>query len=73
MSVSESELRAAVLEAAGEIRAATGKSAWAAFEAPEEVSENGEVLRALGFVEGAAMALNLTPLELLDQLGVADD
>lgn len=73
MSASEDELRAAVLEAADELRAATGKSAWAAFEAPEQTAASGVAQRAFGFIEGAAMALQLTPIELLDELDVADE
>ncbi|MCC6873613.1 MAG: hypothetical protein IT378_04820 [Sandaracinaceae bacterium] len=68
MTHSESELREALIEAAEAIRAETGRSAWAVFEEGAQPQSH-----AVGLFEGAALALGLTPLEVLDELGLRNE
>ncbi|MBX3273240.1 MAG: hypothetical protein KF729_23445 [Sandaracinaceae bacterium] len=71
---SDGELAAAVRDAADAIIEGTGASAWRHFEDGhfEGAECLAEVHRAIGLIEGAAVALGMTPLELLDDLGITD-
>ena len=64
------ELRAAVIEAREELRAETGLDQEALFGArvvePHDMS--ARAAHAAGIIEGAAIALGLTALELLDEI-----
>ena len=75
MSRSEDVLRDAVREAAALLEAVTHSSPYTVFEDvdPSESVTTGEGRQALGFIEGAALALNMTPIELLDECDVDRD
>jgi hypothetical protein len=64
------ELRAAVIEARQELQEQTGLDAEALFGArvlePDDMS--ARAAHAAGIIEGAAIAMALTALELLDEL-----
>lgn len=69
---SESLLREAVLEAAAQIAEAARSSPYTVFEelVPADAAGTADGRHAVGFIEGAALALGLTPIELLDECGV---
>jgi hypothetical protein len=64
------ELRAAVIEAREELRGETGLDAEALFGARVLEAHNmtARAAHAAGIIEGAAIALGLTALELLDEI-----
>lgn len=70
----DAALREALFEAAQHVRDETGGSAWAPFEepVPADAVQSARGKHAVGFIEGAAIALGMTPIELLDEYGVAD-
>ncbi len=74
MKHDDSALRSAIVEAAECVRAETGASAWAAFEAlvPADAARTRAASHAVGLIAGAALALGMTPIELLDELDVPD-
>lgn len=60
----------AIEEAAATIEAWTGEPVAAYFESFREGVEGpAGVCHAVGIIEGAALALGVTPIELLDELG----
>ena len=66
------ELHQAVRDAVLGIRAETGRSACDYFEDATEPPALG-ASHGIGVIEGAAVALGLTPLELLDELGLGPE
>jgi hypothetical protein len=69
------ELRAAVIEAREDLRAETGLDEETLFGArvvePQDMT--ARAAHAAGVIEGAAMALGLTALELLDEIDASCD
>ena len=74
MKQDDAALRPVIVEAADHIHAETGTSAWSAFEelVPSDAVRTPAASHAVGLVEGAALALGMTPIELLDNLDVPD-
>ena len=74
MNQDDTALREAIVDAAELIRAEVGASASAAFDELVPFSTGGslEAAHAIGLIEGAALALGVTPLELLDEYGLSD-
>lgn len=67
----QDDLVAAVGHAAAIIRAWTGNAASEYFDNLREVAAGPpEACHAVGVIEGAAIALGMTPIELLDDLGI---
>ena len=65
-----SDLRAAIIEAVGTLRAETGRDVQALFgeRVLEPVNMSPAAAHAAGFIEGVGIALGHTALELLDQV-----
>ena len=73
MAHSKTALQDAVRDAAARLQDATRSSPYRLFEEldPSEAAGSGNARHAVGFIEGAALALGLTPIELLDECGVS--
>ena len=68
------ELHQAVRDAVLGIRAETGRAASEYFEGSDPIEPPASVAsHGVGVIEGAAIALGLTPLELLDELGLGPE
>ena len=70
----DTALREAIREAAACVRDETHASPWRRFEepVPAEAMRSARGQHAVGIIEGAAIALGMTPIELLDECGVPD-
>lgn len=71
-AMEQDAMREAILEAAALIRAETRSPAWTLFDelVPREGVHTPRAQHAVGAIEGAALALGLTPIELMDECGV---
>lgn len=68
------DLQEAIANAAECISGETNTSAWRVFEelVPSVFVRTPDGLHAVGVIEGAALALGVTPIELLDDLEIPD-
>lgn len=74
MNQDDTALREAIVDAAERIRAGTGAPVSTAFDelVPVDTAGSHGAAHAMGFIEGAALALGVTPIELLDEYGLSD-